>query len=152
MSGPITYAALCCAVGVALEGVCAGADIRKRLAELRKPPFAPPLGVWIVIGVFYYAVCFVVLYRLFSVTSDAPFRFTAILLILLLMVINAAWNWFFFRTRNLLHALLLGVSYTVLASAVTILLFSTDRVAAICLSATLLISFTRTSGIMRSGS
>ncbi len=134
MSEPIFYAAICCLAAVVLEGVCAGGDIRSRLAELRKPRFVPPLWGWIAIGVVYYVICFAVLYRLFSLTNATPFRSGAILLTVLLMLINAGWNWSFFRSRNLLYALLLGVCYTVLALMLTALLLRIDRVAAACLA------------------
>ncbi len=138
MSEPIFYATICCLAAVILEGVCAGGDIRSRLAELRKPRFVPPLWGWIAIAVVYYVICFGVLYRLFSLTSGTPFRTGAILLMVLLMLINAGWNWFFFRSRNLLHALLLGLCYTVLALMLTGLLLHIDGVAAACLAPYLL--------------
>jgi hypothetical protein len=66
MSRALIYALGLCIVSVALEGVFAGSGIKRRLAELRVPRFAPPLWGWIVIGLCYYVICFVVLFRLFS--------------------------------------------------------------------------------------
>jgi tryptophan-rich sensory protein len=127
---PVLCAAAICAVAVALEGFCAGGGIRQRMAELRRPRFSPPLWGWILIGALYYVICFAVLYRLFARTPAVPLRTLAIGGTVLLMSINAGWNWFFFRARNLRHAFLIGLPYTVLALAVFALLLALDRIAA----------------------
>ena len=108
-------ALLFCFAGVLLEAVCAGGDIRARLHSLRKPRFVPSLWGWVVIGVAYYVVCFVVLWRLFLLGADVPSRGVAIALALAFMAINALWNYFVFRTRNLLHCLLIGAACSVVA-------------------------------------
>ena len=46
------------------------------------------------------------------------------------MLTNAFWNYFFFRTRNLLHAFLIGIPYSVLAVVLFGLLLKSDRTAA----------------------
>jgi tryptophan-rich sensory protein len=49
------------------------------------------------------------------------------------MFINALWNYFFFRTRNLFHAYLLGFPYSTIAlSLFLLLLLRVDRIAAWC--------------------
>ena len=82
------------------------------------------------IGAFYYTICFAILYRLFSLPVASQFRTLAIALTLLIMLIDGVWNWFFFRTRNLYHALVLGGVYTALALLLLLLLFGVDRGAA----------------------
>jgi tryptophan-rich sensory protein len=126
----IIYPIVLCLVFVALEGFCAGPGIRQRMAELRKPRFVPPLWGWILIGAFYYVMCFVVLYRLFAGPSIAPFTNVAIAGVLLLMLINAGWNWSFFRTRKLRHAFIISVPYTILAVMLFALLLRVDTIAA----------------------
>lgn len=134
MTKAVVYALLVCFAGVLLEAVCAGGDIRARLESIRKPRFAPPLWGWIVIGVAYYVVCFVVLCRLFLLDGHVPLRGAGISLALAFMLINGLWNCFFFRTRNLLHCLLIGAAYSAVALVLWTVLLRIDRVAAFCLT------------------
>ena len=130
MSRALVYALGLCALSVALEGAFAGGGIKQRLATLRVPRYPPPLWGWIVIGAFYYLICFVVLYHLFSLPSAAHLRDWALALMGSIMFINALWNYFFFRTRNLFHAYLIGFPYAMLAVALFVVLLDLDRLAA----------------------
>src|SRR5437588_2207417 len=126
----IIYSLAICALGLLLEGAFAGSGIRKHLASLRLPSYAVPFWGWIVIGALYYLICFSVLYRLFLLPSS-PARAAAFGLIGAFMLINALWNYYFFRTRNLFHAYLLGLPYGAVAiSLFLLLLLRLDRVAA----------------------
>jgi benzodiazapine receptor len=132
MTQAIIYSLAICALGAALEGLFAGRGVRQRLATLRSPSYAVPFWGWIVIGAIYYVICFAVLYRLFLL-PPTPGRTTAFVLLGAILFINALWNYFFFRTRNLFHAYLLGLPY----NAITVFLFSLlllrlDRIAAGC--------------------
>jgi tryptophan-rich sensory protein len=127
------YSLAICALGAGLEGLFAGIGIKQRLANLRQPSFALPFWGWMLIGCLYYLICFAVLYRLFLL-PPAPARTAAFALLGAIMFINALWNYFFFRTRNLFHAYLLGLPYNVIAvSLFLLLLLRIDRVAAWCL-------------------
>jgi benzodiazapine receptor len=131
MPRPLIYSLGICIVSVALEGLFAGSGIKHRLAELRAPRFTPPLWGWIVIGLGYYVICFSVLYRLFSLSSAGDMEPRVHFALLGgIMLTNAFWNYFFFRTRNLLHAFLIGVPYSVLAVALFGLLLEFDRTSA----------------------
>jgi tryptophan-rich sensory protein len=130
MNTSAVYALAICVVSVALEGIFAGGGIKRRLAELRVPKFVPPLSGWIAIGIFYYVICFVMLYRLFSMPSSVPMRPWALGVLGGLMFINALWNLFFFRTRNLFHAFVIGLPYVVLAAMLFGMLWRLDRPAA----------------------
>lgn len=141
MSLALLYSLGACVLSVALEGVFAGGGIKQRLAELRVPRYAPPLWGWIVIGALYYVICFVVLYRLFSLPATMAWRQCALVLLGGLMFINALWNLFFFRTRNLYHAYLIGLPYSVIALALFWVLLHLDRPAAWCLLPYLLYLF-----------
>ena len=103
----LVYSLAFCAAGAALEGLCAGGGIKQRLAELRLPRYAVPFWGWVIIGGLYYVIAFMILYRLFSLPPSLP-RNNAFALLGAIMFINALWNYFFFRTRNLFHAYLLG--------------------------------------------
>jgi tryptophan-rich sensory protein len=132
MTRAIIYSLAICAVGAALEGLFAGRGVKQRLANLRQPSFAIPFWGWMIIGGFYYLVCFAVLYRLFLL-PPAPARTAAFALLGTMMFINALWNYFFFRMRNLFHAYLLGVPYNAIAfSLFLLLLLRLDRVTAWC--------------------
>ena len=126
----IVYSLGICAVGVALEGIFAGPGIRQRLATLRLPSYAVPFWGWMIIGGLYYVTCFAVLYQLF-LSPPSPARTAAFVLISAILFINALWNYFFFRARNLRYAYLLGLPYGVVALSLFLLLVCrVDRVAA----------------------
>src|SRR5437762_7447912 len=114
MTRAIIYSLAICALGAALEGLCAGGGIKQRLANLRSPSYAVPFWGWMVIGGLYYVICFAVLYRLFLL-PPAAVRSVAFALLGAIMLINALWNYFFFRTGNLFHAYLLGLPYSAIA-------------------------------------
>ena len=130
MSLELLYSLGACALSIALEAIFAGGGITKRLAELRVPRYAPPFWGWIVIGALYYIICFVALYRLFGMRAAGDLRLWALSALGGIMFTNALWNYFFFRTRNLFHAFLIGLPYTVLAVALFVILLDLDRLAA----------------------
>jgi tryptophan-rich sensory protein len=113
-----------------LEALFAGGGIKQRLSELRVPRYVPPLWGWVAIGAFYYLICFVLLYRLFSLSESTPGRQWALGLLFAMLLINALWNYFFFRARNLFHAFVLGLPYVLIALALFALLLRVDRTAA----------------------
>ena len=118
-----------CVLAAALEGAFAGGGIKQRLREMKAPVYALPLWGWIIIGVLYYAMCFTVLYRLFDLSATL-LRNVALVVLGLMMLINAGWNYFFFRTRNLFHAFVIGVPYNIAAVVLLLLLLRVDRTAA----------------------
>lgn len=126
----LLYALGLCALAAALEGVFAGGGIKKRLAELRAPRYAPPLWGWVLIGIAYYVMCFAVLYRLFNLPTTA-LRNLALALAATVLLANALWNYFFFRRRSVFLAFLLGLPYSVVAVALFVCLLHLDRTAAL---------------------
>ena len=133
MTRAIIYSLAICCIGAVLEGLFAGRGIKQRLAELRLPRYAVPFWGWIIIGGLYYVICFAILYRLFGLPPIAP-RNIAFALLGGIMFMNALWNYFFFRARNLFHAYVLGLSYTAFALALfLLLLLRVDPTAAWCL-------------------
>jgi len=132
MTRAVPLAITACLLAALLETVCAGSKARERTASLRLPRYSVPLGGWIVIGGIYYAICFAILTRLFSVASPRPVL--ALSLLGAVMILNALWNVFFFRTRDLRHAFLLSIAYSAIAIALLIVLFMRDRIAALCFS------------------
>src|SRR5262245_63620893 len=124
----LALAVVICAVGAALEGVAAGGGVRRRLMELRMPPYSPPLGLWIAIGLLFYVVCFVVAYRLLEGGLNLS-RSVALALLLMLMATNVAWNYLFFRRRSHWASAVILVPYASLAVVLLGLLGRVDAVA-----------------------
>jgi tryptophan-rich sensory protein len=118
-------AATACAIAATVEGLAAGSGFKQRMAELRIPRFSPPLPVWILVGIGYYAIAGVVLYRLLTLTPSTPRR-AALLLLATILAVNAYWNYLFFRRRSLRQSFLLGLPYTVIAIVLSGLLFRLD--------------------------
>ncbi len=133
MARALIYSLVACAVSIALESAFAGSGIRQRLAQLRVPRYVPPFWGWIVIGACYYVVCFILLYRLFSVSESTVFRRWALALLFAMMFLNALWNYFFFRSRNLFHAYVIGFPYSLIAIVLFLLLLRFDDAAAFVL-------------------
>jgi tryptophan-rich sensory protein len=124
------FAASVCIVAALLEAICAGRSVRQRMTALRRPRYSVPFTGWIVIGGLYYAICFAVLVRL--LLASTALRVLAITLFGIVMATNALWNLFFFRTRNLWHAFLVGLAYSVVALVLLFVLSRVDVAAAWC--------------------
>jgi TspO/MBR family protein len=82
------------------EGILS-TGIKSRFAELRLPKGAPRLWTWSVIGGAFYVLFFLLL-RSVLARPFIPF-WTPVTLILtaLLLLVNASWNWIFFRKKDL---------------------------------------------------
>ncbi len=119
-----------CGVSASLEGLAAGRGVARRFAELRLPRYSPPLPLWIVIGLLYYAICFYVSYRLLSGGVGWSPRGAAFALLLVLMSLNVIWNVVFFRRRNLRASYFGFWPYVVVAVALLVVLRYTDVQAA----------------------
>jgi translocator protein len=113
-------ALIICIAAAALEGALAGSGVRQRLASLRMPPYSPPFPVWLVIGVVYYAICFIVLRRLLA----SSFTLSLTLLVLILLA-NAFWSVLFFRWCDLRASFIAFVPYAIV---VAVLVLSLSRI------------------------
>ena len=126
---PALTALALCALAAILEGVAAGPGVRGHLASLRAPRWALSFGAWLVVGGIYYVVCFAVLYRLLRL-PPSPLRTTALVMTSSLMAANAAFNFVFFRRRDLRASFLSYLPYSALALALFVVLLRADSVAA----------------------
>lgn len=61
--------------------------------------------------------------------ATSPQRIVAFLLLGMVMLVNALWNVFFFRTGNLWHAFLVGLIYRAAALLLLVALWQVDVVA-----------------------
>src|SRR5262245_19742293 len=89
-----------CVVAAVLEGLCAGKNVKSYFAELKQPQYSPPFWVWTIIGGLFYVTFFFVLYRVLRRYDGAASRVATIILILVMMLLNALWNYLFFRARK----------------------------------------------------
>jgi len=108
-SSAILISLAICAIAAALEGICAGKNVKSYFAELKFPPYSAPLWVWYIIGVLYYAICFTILYRIFRYEGDATPKRVSLMLILFMIAVNTFWNYLFFRARNLFYSFIAGI-------------------------------------------
>ena len=119
-----------CAWAAALEGVCAGKNVKSYFAALRLPSYSAPLWAWYIIGVAYYVTFFFILYRILILNTDSILKPATLGLIVLMMGANALWNYVFFRARKLFLAFVAGSAAPVFDAALFICLIQLDTVAA----------------------
>ena len=124
---PWLVATAICAVFVALESVMAGRGVEAFMKALRQPRWAPPLPVWIAIGVVYYLLCVVVMTRLLAhrIVPSA-----SLALLLTVMTANAVWNFLLFRQRAFGRAAAYLVAYAGLVITLVVTLWRADRLSA----------------------
>ena len=104
-----------CIGAAALEGVLGGSGVRQRLAALRMPQYSPPFPLWLLIGVAYYTICFIVLRQLLAGSFTLP-----LVLLLLVLLANAFWSILFFRWRDLRASFIAFIPYAVLVAALVL--------------------------------
>ena len=117
---PILSALFICIVAAVLEGALAGRGVRQRFAALRMPPYAPPFFVWILIGLIYYFICFVVLRRLLAADPLTLGACAALALLIIVLVANSLWSVLFFRRRDLRASFIAFIPYTVVVAALVL--------------------------------
>ena len=120
-----------CAAAAGFEAWCAGKDPMAELRKLRQPAWAPPVWVWIVIGIAWYAACFTALARLLPYAATRP---VPVVLLIVLMFANGAVNLLQFRLRRLDLALLSFPPYWVILGAFLFTVWPLDRTTAVLFS------------------
>lgn len=126
----ILISLVACVAAAALEGVCAGKNVKSFFTKLRFPPYSAPLWVWSIIGGLYYAIFGFVIYRLLRVETDFALRYAALTLILFMMIVNGLTNYVIFRAQNLRLSFIVGTLFPVMDIALLICLVQLDKVAA----------------------
>ena len=119
-----------CIIAAALEGVCAGKNVKSFFATLRFPPYSAPLWIWSIIGALYYVIFCFVLYRLFTLDNNSALWYAALTLILFMLIANALTNYIIFRARNLCLSFIIGNLFPVMDVALFICLIRLDMIAA----------------------
>ena len=118
-----------CALAAALEGGCAGRNVKSFFSTLKFPPYSAPLWVWSIIGGSYYLIFGFVTYRLLRLDSSA-IRSVALSLMLFMMTMNALTNYIIFRARNLRLSFIVGSLFPVMDLILFICLVQLDSLAA----------------------
>lgn len=108
------WAAVIIVAAAGLEGLCSGRDPMGQLKALKQPRWAPSTSAWIVIGIFWYGLCFTGLIRLLPLW---PEHASAVALLVTLMAANAALNVPTFRMGRLDLAFYLYAPYWALLAA-----------------------------------
>ena len=119
-----------CAIAAALEGACAGKNVKSFFATLRFPRYSPPLWVWTIIGGIYYLIFFFVIYRLLRTNSDSTFWHVALTLVSFMMFVNALTNYVIFRAHALRLSFIIGALFPLMDIALFISLTQLDKLAA----------------------
>lgn len=86
------------------------------------PGLAPPFWVWTLIGVAYYVLFFFLISSLLSTQPTIPLTEIGVALTAILMVLNAGWNWVFFRRKSLRLSFLLFMPYLACALLLALVL------------------------------
>lgn len=122
-----------CVVAAALEGVCAGKNVKPFFAQLKFPPYSAPLWVWSIIGGLYYLIFGFIICRLLILGYDSRLKYATFALILFMMVANALTNYVIFRARNLRLSFIIGNLFPFLDITLFVCLLQFDNVAALSL-------------------
>ena len=115
-------ATVVCLIAAVLEALVTGSDPRSRFRKLRLPSYSPAFRIWILIGLFYYAMCFVILRHLLSAADFSGLHRSALLVVIAMLGGNAAWNALFFRLGALQLSFLAFLPYGMLTVALTVLM------------------------------
>lgn len=120
---------LVCALVAALEGACAGRNVKAFFSTLKFPRYSAPLWVWSIIGGVYYLIFGFVIYRLLRL-DGSMLRRAALALVLIMMVVNALTNYIIFRARNLRLSFIVGSLFPVMDLTLLLCLIELDTLAA----------------------
>ena len=119
-----------CVAAAALEGICAGKNVKSFFAKLNFPRYSAPFWVWTIIGGLYYVIFWFVLYRLLRLDGVSIIKNVAFGLILFMMILNALTNYVIFRAQNLRLSFIIGALFPIMDIALFICLLQLDHVAA----------------------
>jgi len=115
-------------LGFAISGnAFVGDAVTTWYPNLKKSRLVLPIWAFIPIGIAYYLMCGVLLYRLLAIMTPSRQRSRALLLLLGMMSANEGWNYLFFGRKSLRASLVGMLSFIVLAVALYRALKRIDR-------------------------
>lgn len=119
-----------CVAAAVLEGLCSGKGVKEYFAKLKFPRYSAPLWVWYIIGGVYYLVFFFVIYRILRQDTGEFLTQATLVFIMFMMVLNALWNYVFFRARNLFVSFIVSSLAPLFDIILLLLLLKLDATAA----------------------
>jgi tryptophan-rich sensory protein len=132
---PTVIATTVCLVAAMSEALVTGTDPRSCFRQLRLPSYSPAFGIWILIGVLYYVMCFIILRHLLSAADFSGIYRWALVLVIAMLGGNAAWNALFFRLGALRLSCLAFLPYGIIVVALTVLMIPIYAFGGVLLSA-----------------
>ena len=127
---PLAYAVGLCAAVAVLEGVLTGSGLKDWYPHLRKPRWRIPLWASVLVGLIVYVIDGFVAYRVLTAVPSAGDRVVALTALVVVMVLNALWNYAFFEYRSTLVGFLGIVGFLGPLLVLQAALFVYDPVAA----------------------
>jgi tryptophan-rich sensory protein len=128
----VTSIAICVAAA-AIEGLCAGKNVKSFFSSLTFPRYSAPLWVWSIIGAGYYAVFGFIVFRLLRIPEGSMVKTAALILVLAMMLGNGLSNYVIFRARDLRFSFVIGTLFPVADLSLFLLLSRLDSTAAMSL-------------------
>jgi benzodiazapine receptor len=125
--GPLFVAVAACGLFAVLGGALVGESIGSWYAGLEKPWFLVPLRVFYLVGVLYYILFAVVLYRVLVHVENHRGRMMCLALVFSVMLFNELWNYGFFGLRSTLAGFLGIVVFLVPLTTLIVVLFRHER-------------------------
>jgi len=123
-----------CIAAAALEGVCAGTNVKAFFSSIRSPRYSAPLWVWSIIGAVYYLVFGFALYRVLIIDQRSNLKFLTVTLIVSMMIGNALSNYVIFRLKDLRLAFFIGAFFPLLDLTLLACLLRLDTTASTALA------------------
>ncbi len=120
---------ICVAVAI-LEGLLTGDGLKTWYPRLRKPQWHVPLWAFVIVAVLVYLVDGFVAYRTLTAVATQEGQVVLLTALVVVMVLNALWNYAFFEYRSTLIGLLGLVAYLGPLVVLQVALFAYDALAA----------------------
>ena len=99
---PLALSVGLCVVVALLEGFLTGSGLGDWYPSLRKPRWQIPLWASVVVGLLVYVIDGFVAYRLLTAVPSVGDRAVGLTALVVVMVLNALWNYAFFEYRSTL--------------------------------------------------
>lgn len=120
-------AALSCVVGESVVGqFLSGDDPHGRLDELDETAITLPFSAWLVVGLIYYVLIAVVVYRLVRLIPDSAISLVSVAGV---VVGNEVWNALLFGRESVAPAAIGMVVFAAMTIVAVVLVFRVDRTA-----------------------
>ncbi len=136
----VNWSALVVAIGLVMsasifEIVITPPSFNKWYGSLKKPRWHLPLPIFVFVGILVYLMEGIVAYRLGAFVWYPPFRMMGLVGLMIVMLLNALWNYAFFQSRNTQVGFFGVVAYLGPLILLQLILFFADRFSAMLFAA-----------------